>query len=83
MEQGLPQMEIETILSLQISQLFKGGAGLKLFLSARSGQNQRKTLDPSISEVTPILPLAASLAMCLSSSSDSFLYFPCVLYSHM
>lgn len=65
MEQGSPQLEIETILSLQISQLFKGGAGLTLFLSARSGQNQRKTLDPSISEVTPILPLAASLAMYL------------------
>lgn len=53
-------------------------ARLKLFasgrkLAARSSRGQRETLDPSITEVTPVLPRAASPAPYLSSSSDSFI----------
>lgn len=54
-------------------------AGLRLYVSAESGRNQRNSLDPSVI----ILPLATSLATHLNSSSASFLYFSHVLCRHM
>lgn len=79
---GFTPAEVDSVLAGKASFL-RWEAGLRLFVSARSGRNQRNSLDPSITEVNPVLPLAASLATHLHSSSDSFLYFPHVLCSHM
>lgn len=84
MDQVSPQLKIENYSILAGKPSFlRWEAGLRLFVSARRGRNQRKTLDLSIIEVTPVLPLAYSLAKYLSSSSDSCFYSPCVLYSHL